>query len=201
MSDTRKTPEAQSSHVDSAAGDAVDASRASERTLSTMPDAAPMGLETWDHKDEWRKSGKGFMVVVSRHNGTADVFGDGPHRWNVYAYIYPKHPSFVEFDGPHMWQSAATSLPFHGYPSLLEYPMYEGKVTAVKVGADYHHLHDTHFTHYATPQVAYEVFDDAQALFDCLQLRVTDASLVTDGDARTAKPLASSGRNEEGRTS
>jgi hypothetical protein len=126
----------------------------------------------WDHKDEWRKPGKDFVVVVSRHNGTSnEPYGEGPNRWCVYAYIYPKHPHFAKFDGPHMWQEAATVMPFHCYPSLLEYPMYEGKVTSVKVGSDYRHLHDGRFTNYATQEEAAEVFEDADRLFGWLSER------------------------------
>lgn len=126
----------------------------------------------WEHKDKWHRHGKNFLVEVSRHNGTADHY-DGPNRWAVYAYIYPQHPHFAKFEGPRMWQEAATSLPFHGGPSLLEYPMYEGKVTSVKVGSDYHHLHDD-FTHYATKDEAYAVFADADELFDWLQAKAEE---------------------------
>jgi hypothetical protein len=129
-------------------------------------------MSEWDHKDEWWKRGKDFLVVVKRHNGTSDAFC-GPNRWNVYAYIYPEHPHFAKFDGPDMWQEAATAMPLHKYPSLLEYPMYEGKVTSVKVGSDYHHLHDDRFTHYATEADAREVFEDARRLFDWLTQRAT----------------------------
>jgi hypothetical protein len=161
-------------------------------------DGVVMTEAPWDHKDAWRKRGQDFMVEVTRHNGTEDI-SEGPHRWAVYAYIYPKHPHFAEFDGPHMWQLAATCLPLHGYPSYLEYPMYEGKVTSVKVGADYHHLHDYHFTHYATPNEAREVFDDAQALFDWLQAAahpvnasgaMTDDSDGTSYARSAASPVA-----------
>ncbi|PRF54660.1 hypothetical protein C6Q15_28260 [Burkholderia multivorans] len=60
-------------------------------------------------------------------------------------------------------------LPLHGGCTLLEYPMYDGKIASVKVGADYHHLHDTRFTHYATADEARLVFEDADELFDKLQ--------------------------------
>ncbi|PRF08632.1 hypothetical protein C6Q07_11055 [Burkholderia multivorans] len=94
---------------------------------------------------------------------------EGPHRWCVYAYIYPSHPHFASFSGPNIWQDATTVLPLHGGCTLLEYPMYDGKIASVKVGADYHHLHDTRFTHYATADEARLVFEDADELFDKLQ--------------------------------
>lgn len=124
----------------------------------------------WDHKDEWRKFGRDFLVQVTRHNGTAEPYGEGPNRWNVYAFIYPKHPHFARFEGSQMWQAASSAMPLHGGASLLEYPMYEGKVTSVKVGCDYYHLHDD-FTHFATKDEAHEVFADADKLFTWLSER------------------------------
>ncbi len=136
-----------------------------------------MNIEQWSHKDLWVRRGTNFAVEVTRHSAHPLSVSDyeGPNRWAVYAYIYPKHPHFANFDGPHMWQDAALQLHFHGGPSLLEYPMYEGKVTSIKVGADYHHLHDDHFTRYSTPADAYEVFSDADELFEQLQQRADDA--------------------------
>lgn len=125
----------------------------------------------WIHKDEWKRQGKNFALVVSRHEGVTGIY-EGPNRWCVYAYIYPKHPYFKEFDqsGP-MYQDSASAMPLHCGPSLLEFPMYDGKVSSVKVGADYNHLHDDEFTHYATKDDAYKVFRDAEKLFDWLTIR------------------------------
>lgn len=125
----------------------------------------------------WHRRGKNFLVEVYHHtvpqteleSDMARWGGEGPHRWAVYAYIYPDHPRFAMFNGPDLWQEATQGLALHGYCSLLNYPMYEGKVTSVKVGADYHHLHDEHFTRYATKEEAAEVFNDADQLFDILQ--------------------------------
>ena len=107
-----------------------------------------------------------FAIEISRHYGTQDEY-EGPHRWAVYAYVYPSHPHFGKFDGPNLWQDATQVLPLHGGCSYLDYPVHDGKVTCVKVGADYHHLHDD-FTHCATADEAYRVFRDADELFDAL---------------------------------
>lgn len=130
----------------------------------------------WSRKELWRKWGHNFMVEISRHeeprpDRTGCYDEDGPHRWCVYAYIYPKHPHFSCFDGTeNMRQDAATALPFHSGPSFCRKHLDAGGgVTSYQVGADYNHLHDTHFTRYATPSEAEEVFADAQALFDRLQ--------------------------------
>lgn len=123
----------------------------------------------WDRKEEWRKPGKDFLIVVSRHEVQVDAFwADGPHRWAVYAYIYPAHPHFAKFEGPDMWQPA-TDLEFHAGCSFLRYHHDEtGKVTSVQCGADYHHLHDDRFTEMETPEEAYQVFNDATELFERL---------------------------------
>lgn len=133
------------------------------------------GIE-WRHKDEWRKRGQDFLIVVSRHS-VASEYPDGPNRWAVYAYIYPKHPHFAAFDGPKMWQDATAVMPLHGGCSLLEYPMYEGVVSSVKIGADYNHLHDDSFAHYATQDDAAEVFSDAAELYQWLSIRATGVAV------------------------
>ena len=69
-----------------------------------------------------------------------------------------------------MWQDAAAALPLHGGPTLLEYPIYEGKVSCVKVGADYNHLYDSRFTHFKTKDDAREVFVDAEILIEWLTI-------------------------------
>lgn len=132
----------------------------------------------WNRKETWRKWGDGFMVEISRHeepvhDDSSMYGGEGPHRWCVYAYVYPKHPHFADFDGTEaMWQAAATALPFHGGPSFCRKHLNAaGEVTSYQVGGDYNHLHDTHFTQYATPAQASDVFEDAQTLFNVLKTR------------------------------
>jgi hypothetical protein len=134
--------------------------------------------EGWKHQDIWRRRGTDFMVEVSRHEGLADDY-EGPHRWCVYAYIYPKHPHFSAFSGPAIYQDASSQLHFHCGCSFLEYPMYDGKVTCVKVGADYHHLHDERFTYCGTARDAWLVFQDADELFAQLQTRA-DVAKTTE---------------------
>lgn len=128
-------------------------------------------MSNWDKKDEWWKHGKNFLVVVKHHTaGVSEIDrSDYGHRWNVYAYIYPDHPHFAKFEGPQMWQDAACAMPLHGGPSFLRYPMFDGKVTAVHVGCDYHHLHDDDFTRMATAGEAAEVFADAERLYKWLE--------------------------------
>jgi hypothetical protein len=129
---------------------------------------------SWRQKEIWSRAGKDFLVTVEHftvevREDSACYDSDQGHRWCVYAYVYPKHPHFARFEGPQMWQDAATSLPFHGGPSLLRWHYDDDKKpTSVQVGADYNHLHDGRFTRMATKDEAYAVFNDADALFERL---------------------------------
>lgn len=128
-------------------------------------------MDKWSRKEEWWRRGAGFLIVVKRHEEpkSACDFDEGPHRWSIYAYIYPSHALFNTFDGNDMWQPAALCLPLHCGPSFLRWHYGEdGNPTTIQVGADYRHLHDARFTQYATPEQAREVFEDADRLFDHL---------------------------------
>ena len=123
----------------------------------------------WQKKDLWHQRGKNFLVEVYHHTVLPNYNGDEyVNRWNVYAYIYPDHPHFNAFEGDNMWQQAAVIIPFHSYVSHLSKPMYTGKVTCVKVGSDYNHLHDERFSYMSTKEEAWEVFQDAERLFNWL---------------------------------
>ncbi len=145
----------------------------------------------WKHKEIWTRHGDRFAVEVSRHTAPADAgfdgfdgfdvhAGRGPNRWCVYAYIYPDHPHFGAFEGDGMFQPAAGALPLHGGPTYLRwhYSGGGGTVDSVQVGADYDHLNDYPYTHYATPEAAGAVFADADRLFDWL----TGATLPEGGE-------------------
>ena len=133
-------------------------------------------MDNWRHKDIWKKNGTDFLVEVSRHSGNASELDlrEGPHRWCVYAYIYPKHPHFSMFnEADDLWQDATTSLPGHSYPSYLRRHVdANGNVTSFQVGWDYHHDGDWMFTHDANQEDAKRQFLDAQELFDRLQSMV-----------------------------
>lgn len=124
--------------------------------------------EVWEHKDEWHRSGKNFTIVVKHHSTTPSLSpAEGPHRWAVYAYIYPQHRLFASFCQSS--NQAALELPLHCGPSFLRWHTGEdGEYSSVQVGADYHHLHDDRFSNYASKDEAEEVFRDAGKLFDYL---------------------------------
>jgi hypothetical protein len=136
--------------------------------------AMPMKAQQWAHKDIWSLHGKDFLVQVSRHaepvrDESFCYDSEGPHRWCIYAYIYPKHPLFGDFEGPHMWQDAAVALPLHRGPSFLKWHLDDaGNATSVQVGCDFNHLYDNEYTHFATREDARAVFNDADELVERL---------------------------------
>ena len=121
--------------------------------------------KNWKHKDLWTLRGKDFAIEVSRHSVATMAPNEGINRWCVYAYIHPTNPYFSKFEGDDYWQDATQCMPFHGGCTYLEYITRGGKVTCIKVGADYSHYRDDHFYHYATKDDAWEVFSDAEELF------------------------------------
>lgn len=138
-------------------------------------------MSEWEPKQQWKKRGKDFAVVVSRHEvhrpPELRLGNEGPHRWCVYAFIYPGHPHFRAFDGDKMWQEAALALPLHCGPSLLT-PHYNASKTlcSIEVGADYNHSGDELFTHMATKEEAGVVFADAEELIAWLDARRAPSS-------------------------
>lgn len=132
-------------------------------------------MNNWNHKELWRKWDKYFSVEVSRHEEAVPEQGhcydsEGPHRWCVYAYVYPGHPLFAQFDASKsMWSQPA--MPGHGGVSFYK-PHLDHKTQAItshQIGWDYNHLHDWRFTQMASPDAAHVVFSDAQELFDFLK--------------------------------
>ena len=130
--------------------------------------------EKYRHKDMYTRDGDGFIVQVSRHSvditdHPACFDSEGPHRWCIYAYIYPKHWHFGAFSGTDVFQDAASMMPLHCGPSLLRWHLGgEGEVTSVQVGCDYNHLHDNEYTRLGNPVEAFGVFSDADDLFNWL---------------------------------
>lgn len=122
-------------------------------------------VDGWKRKEVWHKYGDGFCVEVSHHTSLPISKEEGPHRWCVYAYIYPTHPHFEKFEGDKIYQDAATALPLHGGASLLHWHQDgKGKITSVQVGGDYNHDGDAKYTHCEDSADAYPVFRDAEEL-------------------------------------
>ncbi len=126
----------------------------------------------WSPKREWWLRGPDFLVVVKHHTVPSDPDSRGHNRWNVYAYIYPKHWHFAAFSGESLFQDAACALPLHAGPSYCQTHRSESGVTAYQVGSDYDHLHDERYRE-TTPEDHFPngtVFRDAEELFEWLSI-------------------------------
>ena len=124
----------------------------------------------WRRKDVWSKRETGFCIEVSRHEDKPLEETEGPHRWCVYAYIYPNHTLFDKFDGDSLWQEATDMLPLHYGCSLLKrHTDEDGNVCSIQVGADYNHLGDEQYTHMETDADARVIFSDADGLLERLK--------------------------------
>ena len=126
----------------------------------------------WEPKHEWWAHGKDFLVQVKHHTRAED--DRFANLWNVYVFIYPKHPHFANFEGENMWQAACTNLPLHTGPSYHRIHYNEKQeITSHQIGCDYDHLHDDDYRR-CEPKDQFpngQVFDDAKALFEWMTER------------------------------
>jgi hypothetical protein len=143
----------------------------------------------WKHSDCWRVTDNRSFTVEVKHwevkllepdSGCYDR--DGGQRWAVYAYLYPAHPHFKNFDETdRMWQDAACAMPFHCGPSYLRRHVVvrDGKpeTVSIQVGADYNHDGDWPYTQDRTQDDAIDVFDDAEELVEWLKNDPAQASV------------------------
>lgn len=141
-----------------------------------------MSTENWkkDAKESWFRSSKNFSVEIVHWQRTQTAMDreEGPHKWNVYAYIHEGHPLHAKIRADGGWyQDALALIPLHGGVSFLQgfYGRNEWSRTEVsrvmtwKVGGDYGHVDDVRFTHYETLEDAREVVRDADELFRWLE--------------------------------
>lgn len=122
----------------------------------------------WEHKDTWKSHGKNFLVEVVRWQSPeydidySEVISYKNH-WNVYAYIYPKHPLFDKLDKTHtQWfRQPIDNLHFHRGCSYMQWYIDQtGEYTAVQLGAGNGHI--------ATKDEAWWMFRDAKLLYNQL---------------------------------
>jgi hypothetical protein len=139
----------------------------------------------WEQVESWRKRGENFLVEVKHFEAksyadTALAMNEGPHRWALYAYLYPQHPFFGECDPQGgMWQRVACYLSGHMYCSFSDVHARLKKdgtpeVTSFQFGWDYHHLdYDERYTQ-MEPGAADAVFADGERLFEYLKKGVLE---------------------------
>lgn len=131
--------------------------------------------DKWAKSERWKRHGKNFTVEVVHWTSPRPEWDQyrGENCWNVYAYIFPKHPMFKAFnETDDIFQDAASSLHLHAGASWCKSKCdRSGAVYCIEVGSDYSHHGDDHFGHMETREDAYEVFRDAVELFEQLEGR------------------------------
>lgn len=120
--------------------------------------------------DTWRRRSQSFCIEILHYaNDPTPTDYRGPHRWNVYAYIYPNHPRFAMFKEETLF-SDAVNVPLHeGCSFVRAHVGLGGNVTSWQVGSDYNHLHDDRFANIERFDEAYKIIRDADRLFDFLK--------------------------------
>ena len=136
-------------------------------------------LKEYIHKETWSRRGKDFLIEVVRWETIPKEkweemrlrvgLDTGRFVWNVYCYIYPKHPLFSKFEKEDMFGCPIEN--FHcGCTFAKWYRDEKSEVTCKTYGCDYNHLHDERFTYIEKPEMAISVFCDAEALFKELEV-------------------------------
>ena len=99
------------------------------------------------------------------------------NHWNVYAYIYPKHPLFNKIVSDSLF-NYGVDLPLHWGSSYHSW-IYNanGEVLYKKIGSDYQHLHDEHFGKCKTKEDAWEIFEDSAELIEMLKNKEAPAAI------------------------
>jgi len=121
------------------------------------------------HSETWELRGKNFTVEIkhwkhARYTHEHEIEPE-VNRWNVYAYIFPKHPIFNEINEK-LFDNDIGGV-FHCGLSYNTWKYDEdGQITCKQLGSDYQHLHDNYESTsdiYSTPCQT-----DAQELFEHL---------------------------------
>lgn len=130
----------------------------------------------WNPKNEWSSRTNTFNVVISKHIVEASTFAfelnrdEGIHRWDIYVYIFPKHPLFNDLvDVTRIFDDKLSILPLHcGCSFLMKHYACDGSVNSIQIGCDYNHLYDNDYTFIETQEDAYSIFRDAEELYNVL---------------------------------
>ena len=135
-------------------------------------------LNKYTHKETWSRRGEGFLIEVVRWETMPKKkyeelkvkcsLDTGCFIWNVYCYIYPKHPLFSKLEKEDMFDCPIDN--FHGGCTFSKWHRdADGGITVKQYGCDYNHYQDDRFTQIENPERAYEVFHDAGELFNELE--------------------------------
>ena len=127
------------------------------------------------HKEVWGRMGKDFYIEVVRWESmTAEEYEsmrergmafNGRFIWNIYCYLYPDHPRFNLAKEEDMCDCPINSF-HYGCTYAKRNRSIDGTVICKRYGNDYNHYGDDHFTYIEKPEDAFQIFSDADELFE-----------------------------------
>ena len=136
-------------------------------------------LGKYTHKETWSRRGKDFLIEVVRWEtinasklleikAKIPSYDTGRFIWNVYCYIYPKHPLFNKPQTEDMFDCPVKSLNC-GCTYARWSRDKDGEIQCKQYGSDYVHIWDEGMDKIENPEYAYRVFNDAEDLFNELE--------------------------------
>ena len=119
----------------------------------------------FSESQSWKHIEKAFCVEAYHWKGETREFRDGGNRWNVYLYVYPKSKFFQDIDkDASMYQDAILPIPLHGgCTHFSQHCNTKGDVLSFRIGCDYAHLHDDHYSQMDYPD---SILADAKELVE-----------------------------------
>ena len=123
-------------------------------------------LENCTHKETWSRRGEAFCIEVVRWESKG--FDDKTeYIWNIYCYIYEGHDLFFELTDEFLFGGGRLNF-HHGCTYGRWFRDAENIVRTKQYGCDYNHIWDVDIKDIKDPKEAYEVFNDAEDLFEQL---------------------------------
>lgn len=123
-------------------------------------------MKEWQQETNWLKREKGFNVKVKKWTMQGWDFENNELKtkncWNIYVSYFRDNPDFNSIKN----EDFDFGYDFHGgitYTNFTE--------NVKEIGCDYLHCNDEKFEGFSTPKEAYEVFDDANAIYEYLKQR------------------------------
>jgi hypothetical protein len=136
-------------------------------------------MKNYKHKETWSRRGNNFLIEVTRwesmdkerYERLKKEIGllTGRFVWNVYCYIYPKHPFFNKSKTEDIFDCPVENL-HYGCTFAHWHNNKDGEVVCKQYGSDYGHYTDGEFAKIENPEDAYVVFNDAEDLFKELEV-------------------------------
>jgi len=124
-------------------------------------------LKKYKYKEIWGRREDDFFIEVVRWN-SEDILEGEISIWNIYCYIYPSHKLFNELTDESIF--GAEILNFPGRCAYCRFHRNtNGEIASKQYGNDYNPIWDEEIRKINNPEEAYEVFNDAEDLYNFLK--------------------------------